>query len=258
MHKTTLSALILAVTASLAAPAALAQAVAKVNGVTIPQARADLLLRQAASQGRPDSPELREAVKQRMIESEVIVQEAVRLGLNKNAGVAAQLELVRQNVLVDAYVNEMAKRIVPSEESLKAAYEKLKDHPAASEYKAAHILLSSEKEARDVIAQLKGGASFEKLAAEKSKDEGSKAQGGDLGWSEPGKFVPQFAQAMVKLKKGELTEQPVQTNFGWHVIRMSDIRKLSFEALKPQLQQLVKQESVQKTVADLRAKAKVE
>ncbi len=256
MRKTLTLSLILATT-TLAPLAAFGQ-VARVNGTAIPQARADLLLRQATAQGRPDSPELRDAIKQRLIESEFIAQEAVKLGLNKNTTVAAQLDLVRQNVLLDAYANEIAKRHAPSEDALKAAYEKFKNHPAASEYKAAHILVSTEKEALDVIAQLKGGANFDKIAAEKSKDEGSKTQGGDLGWSDPGKFVRPFAEAMVKLKKGDLTEQPVQSNFGWHVIRLNDVRPISYDVLKPQLQQVVTQESLQKAVADLRAKAKIE
>lgn len=257
MHKITNLPLVLALAITLAAPAALAQ-VAKVNGTAIPQARADLMMREATAQGRPDTPELRDAVKQRLIESEVIAQEAVKLGLNKNANVAAQLDMARQNVLIGAYVNEMARRNVPSEESLKAAYEKLKNHPAASEYKVAHILVSTEKEANEIILQIKGGASFDKIAAEKSKDEGSKSQGGDLGWSDPGKFVRPFSEALVKLKKGELTDLPVQSNFGWHIIRLNDIRPISYEVLKPQVQQLVQRENVQKTIADLRAKSKVE
>lgn len=256
MRKTLTLSLILATT-TLVPLAAFGQ-VAKVNGIAIPQARADLMMREATAQGRPDTPELRDAVKQRLIESEMIAQEAIKLGLNKNASVAAQLDMARQNVLVGAYVNEMARRNVPSEDSLKAAYEKLKNHPAASEYKAAHILVSTEKEAQDLITQIKGGANFDKIAAEKSKDEGSKTQGGDLGWSDPGKFVRPFAEAMVKLKKGELTELPVQSNFGWHIIRLNDIRPVSYEVLKPQVQQLVQRESVQKTITDLRAKTKVE
>lgn len=256
MRKTLTLSLILATT-TLVPLAAFGQ-VAKVNGIAIPQARADLMMREATAQGRPDTPELRDAVKQRLVESEIVAQEAVKLGLNKNAGVAAQLDMARQNVLVGAYVNEMARRNVPTEESLKAAYEKLKNHPAASEYKAAHILVSTEKEAQELIVQLKGGVNFDKIAAEKSKDEGSKTQGGDLGWSDPGKFVRPFAEAMVKLKKGELTDLPVQSNFGWHIIRLNDIRPISYEVLKPQVQQLVQRESVQKTIADLRAKSKVE
>lgn len=239
------------------APAAQAQ-VAKVNGVTIPQSRADILLRDAVAQGRPESPELRDAVKNRLIESEVIAQEAVKLGLQKNAEVSARLDLARQQVLISAYFNEMARRNPASEDAMRQAHDRLKDHPAANEFKARHILVASEKEAKDIIAQLKGGASFAKLAAEKSRDEGSKAQGGELQWSVPTGYVRPFAEAMARLKKGTMTETPVQTNFGWHVIRLDDMRPVPFETLKPQLQQIVQRESAQKTVEELRAKAKIE
>lgn len=257
MNKPTALSLLLAVSAALAAPATLAQ-VAKVNGVTIPQARADVLLREVKAQGRQDSPELREMVKQELISREVMTQEAVRTGLNKNPEISAQLDLARQNVLVGAYLNEVARRNPVSEDALKKAHERFKDSPAASEYRARHILVASEVEAKNIIAQIKGGADFSKIAAEKSRDEGSKAQGGELQWAAPSSYVRPFAEALTRLKKGQLTETPVQTNFGWHVIRLEDQRPLAFEALKPQLQQVVQRENLQKAISDLRAKAKVE
>ncbi len=238
-------------------PVAQAQ-VAKVNDTAIPQARADVLVRDAAAQGRSDSPELRNLIKQRLIQSEIIAQEAVKLGLQKNAEIGSRLELARQQVLANAYFNEMSRRNPVTEDAMRQAHERLKDHPAANEYKARHILVASEKEAQDIIAQLKGGADFAKIAPEKSRDEGSKGQGGELQWSAPTAYVRPFAEAMFKLKKGGTTEAPVQTNFGWHVIRLDDMRPMSFDALKPQLQQLVQQENVQKFVNELRAKAKIE
>lgn len=257
MHKTTVISLALAVTAALAAPAALAQ-VAKVNGVTIPQSRSDALAREATAQGRADNPELRNMIKQELISREVMAQEAVRLGLNKNPEVSTQLDLNRQAVLSRAYVNDIVKRNPPTEEALRKAYEQNKDQPAASEYKARHILVGTEAEAKTLITQINGGADFAKLAAEKSRDEGSKGQGGELNWSPVNSYVRPFAEAMVQLKKGEMTAAPVQSQFGWHIIRLDDKRGLSYEVLKPQLQQFVQQESVQKAIADLRAKAKVE
>lgn len=257
MNKPTVLSLLLAVSAAFAAPATLAQ-VAKVNGVTIPQARADVLLREVKAQGRQDSPELREMVKQELISREVMTQEAVRTGLNKNPEISAQLDLARQNVLVGAYLNEVARRNPVSEDALKKAHERFKDSPAASEYRARHILVATEAEAKDIITQIKGGADFAKIAAEKSRDEGSKAQGGELQWAAPSSYVRPFAEALTRLKKGQLTETPVQTNFGWHVIRLEDQRPLAFEALKPQLQQVVQRENLQKAISDLRAKAKVE
>jgi peptidyl-prolyl cis-trans isomerase C len=257
MQKTTAVHLMIAVAAALAAPAAIAQ-VAKVNGVTIPQARVDALLRDVTAQGRQDTPELRKMIKERLIESEIMTQEAVRLGLNKNPEISALLELTRQQVLVNAYVNEMARRNPATEDAMKKAHERFKDSPAANEYRSRHILVGSEAEANALIKQIKDGADFAKLAAEKSRDEGTKAKGGELDWAVPATYVRPFAEALARLKKGDMTEAPVQTNFGWHVIRLEDIRPVAYETLKPQLQQVVQRENVQKAVAELRAKAKVE
>jgi len=257
MQRSVVFSAIIAVAAAIAAPAAVAQ-VAKVNGSTIPQARADALLREVTAQGRQDTPELRKMIKERLIESEIMSQEAVRLGLNKNPEVSAQLELSRQQVLVNAYVNEMARRNPATEDAMKQAHERFKNSPAANEFRSRHILVATEAEANTVIKQLKGGADFAKLATEKSRDEGTKAKGGELDWAVPATYVRPFAEALARLKKGETTETPVQTNFGWHVIRLEDTRPVAYETLKPQLQQVVQRENVQKAVADLRAKAKIE
>jgi len=257
MQKTTAVHVMIAVATALAAPAAVAQ-VAKVNGVTIPQARADALLRDVTAQGRQDTPELRKMIKERLIDSEIMTQEAVRLGINKNPEVSGQLELARQQVLVNAFVNEMARRNPATEDAMKKAHERFKDSPAANEFRSRHILVASEAEANAIIKQIKDGADFAKLASEKSRDEGTKAKGGELDWAVPATYVRPFAEALARLKKGGMTEAPVQTNFGWHVIRLEDIRPVPYETLKQQLQQVVQQENVQKAVADLRAKAKVE
>lgn len=257
MQKSTAVHLMIAVAAALAAPTAIAQ-VAKVNGVTIPQARAEALLREVTAQGRQDTPELRKMIKERLIESEIMTQEALRLGLNKKPEVSAQLELTRQQVLVNAYVNEMARRNPATEDAMKKAHERFKDSPAANEYRSRHILVGSEAEANSLIKQIKDGADFAQLATEKSRDEGTKAKGGELDWAVPATYVRPFAEALARLKKGDMTEAPVQTNFGWHVIRLEDIRPVAYETLKPQLQQVVQRENVQKAVAELRAKAKVE
>ena len=257
MRTKTLSTLLLAAVAALFAQAALAQ-VAKVNGVNIPQARVDALLGEVTAQGRPDSPELREAIKKRLIESELISQEAVKLGLNKRSEVAAQIDLSRQQALVGAYFNDIARRNPVSEDAMKKAHERFKDSPAASEYKARHILVQTEAEAKTLITQINGGADFSKLAAEKSRDECSKSQGGELAWSPATNYVAPFRDALIKIKKGEMTAAPVQTQFGWHIIRLDDQRPLSYETLKPQLQRVVQQENAQKALEELRAKAKIE
>jgi peptidyl-prolyl cis-trans isomerase C len=235
--------------------------VARVNGVAIPQQQLDLLVKNLVAQGRPDSPELREAVKQQMINRELMVQEAARRGLDKNSEVATRLAFARQDVLSTAYVNETFRTNPVTDEALRKEYERIKAQLGAREYKVRHILVAKEDEAKEVIALIRKGGSFEKLAAERSMDPGSKVNGGDLDWGPPGRYVKPFADALPKLKKGQVTEAPVQTQFGWHVIRVDDERatKLpSFEEAKPQLQQMLQGQIVDKAVADLRAKAKIE
>jgi peptidyl-prolyl cis-trans isomerase C len=236
-------------------------ALAKVNGVTIPQSRADILIKEMTAQGRPDTPEMRNAIKQELINREIVAQEAVKKGLHKKPEVVTQIDLQRQAVLINAYLQDYLKAHPVSDDDLRKEYERAKAATGAREYKVRHILLETEDEAKQVTAQLKKGASFEKLAAEKSKDQGSKGRGGDLDWATPARYVPAFGQAITKLKKGQMTDAPVQTQFGWHVIRVDDERPAkfpSFEEAKPQIEQQMRQQTVSKAFSDLRAKAKVE
>ena len=236
------------------------QNVARVNGVAIPQQHFDLLIKNLVAQGRPDSPEMRDAIKQQMISRELMVQEAAKRGLDKNPETAARLTFSRQDILSNAYIQEILRANPVTDDMVKKEYERIKAQ-SAKEYKTRHILVEKEDEAKNIIAQLKKGASFEKLAAEKSNDPGSKTNGGDLDWSMPSRFVKPFGDAMVKLKKGQVTDTPVHTNFGWHVIRVDDERAAKipgFDEAKPQVQQGLQNQAVEKAIADLRAKAKIE
>ncbi|MDP1997614.1 MAG: peptidyl-prolyl cis-trans isomerase [Gallionella sp.] len=253
---------VLAILGALAINPAFAEdkSAALVNGVSIPQARIDLRVKAAAAQGQADSPELRKAIRDDMINLEVMAQEAVKAGLDKNTDVVQQVELAKQSVLVGAFVQDYVKNHPISEDQLKQEYDKLKTKLGNKEYNTRHILVGTEAEAKDIIAQLGKKAKFEKLAA-KSKDTGSAAQGGSLGWAVPSNFVPEFANALLNLKKGEYTKVPVQSQFGWHVIKLDDTRELkvpSFEEVKPQLQQHLQQQSIKKAIDELRAKAKIE
>ena len=236
------------------------QNVARVNGVAIPQQHFDILIKNLVAQGRPDSPEMRDAIKQQMISRELMVQEAAKRGLDKNPETAARLTFSRQDILSNAYIQDILRANPVTDDMVKKEYERIKAQ-STKEYKARHILVEKEDDAKDIIAQLKKGASFEKLAAEKSNDPGSKTNGGDLDWSMPSRFVKPFGDAMVKLKKGQFTETPVRTNFGWHVIRVDDERAAKipgFDEAKPQVQQGLQNQAVEKAIADLRAKAKIE
>lgn len=239
--------------------------VIKVNGVTIPQQRVEFFVRNVVSQGRPDTPELRSMVKEELINRELLAQEATRRGLDKSPEVAVQLDIAKQEILMGSLVRDVARTNTVSEDAVKKEYERLKGQLGAREYKARHILVDKEDEAREIIAQIKKGASFEKLAGERSKDPGSKARGGELEWSPAANYVKPFGDALARLKKGQMTDNPVQSNFGWHVIRVDDERPTKvppFEQVKPNLQQQLQQQAQKqaydKTISDLRAKAKIE
>jgi peptidyl-prolyl cis-trans isomerase C len=248
-----------AIAAAVAAPAH-AQSV-KVDGKEIPASRIETALKLRLAQGQADTPELRQAVREQLINQELFAREAEKKGLHKQGEVAAQIDLTTKEILATAFLREVLRTNPVTDDALKKEYERLKPQQPAKEYRAHHILVDKEDEAKGLIAQLKKGANFEKLATANSKDQGSKGRGGELDWSPAERYVKPFGDALAKLKKGQVTEAPVQTNFGWHVIRLDDERASkipSFEEAKPQLQQMMQNQVVQKALADLRAKAKIE
>lgn len=251
--------------AALAASAHAQTSVTKVNGVTIPPQRVEFFVRNVVAQGRQDTPELRNMVREELINRELLAQEAARRGLDKNPEVAVQLDIARQEILMGSLMRDVVKGGAVPEDTVRKEYDRLKGQLGSREYKARHILVDKEDEAKEIIAQIKKGASFEKLAAEKSKDPGSKVRGGELDWSAAGHYVKPFGDALGRLKKGQMTDAPVQSNFGWHVIRLDDDRPTKvppYEQVKQNLQQQLTQQAqkqaYEKTIADLRAKAKIE
>ena len=235
--------------------------VAKVNGVAIPQSRLELMVKASVAQGQQDGPELRKALRENLIAEEILAQEAIKKKLDKDPETIAQLEIARQAVLVRAFQADYIKNNAVSDDTLRKEYEVLKVQMGDKEYKARHILVENENTARDIIASLKKGGNFAKIAVEKSIDDGSKENGGELNWSPPAAYVRPFSEALVKLSKGGMTEQPVQTSFGWHVIQLMDTRPMEvppFEEVKQNIQQRVLQREFATVVQDLRSKAKVE
>lgn len=250
----------LSVLALFATSAQAADPYAKVNGKPIPANRAEVLMANQLAQGQAKTPELEKAVKEELVRREVLAQAATAKGMDKKADVQAQVELARQGVLIGAYLNEFARGVKITDEDVKKEYDTLKGALGDKEYKARHVLVEKEDEAKDIIARLKKGEKFEELA-KVSKDPGSKEKGGELGWANKASYVPPFAEAMSKLAKGKYTEAPVQSNFGWHVIQLDDVRELkapNFDDVKPQIIQRMRQMAVEKHILDLRAKAKVE
>ena len=243
-----------------AAGAAHAQNIATVNGIAIPMSRADAMVKEMVSQGRPDSPQIRQDIKQELINREIMMQEASKLGIAGQPDVATQLEFARQNVLVRAYIQEYFKRNAITDAEVKGEYDKIKQELGEKEYRARHILVKTEDIAKGIIAKLKGNGKFEELA-KASEDPGSKDKGGDLDWATPNTFVPEFSQAMLKLKKGEVTQTPVKSQFGFHVIKLEDTRDTqlpSMDEAKPRILEVLQRGRFEKMLADLRAKAKVE
>lgn len=242
--------------------AAASAAAATVNGTAISKNRVELLVKQRTGMGQPDNAETRKSIIDQLAMQLLVSQEALKKGLDKTPEVMDQIDLTKQSILANAFVQDYIKNNPVSDDMLKAEYDKIKAQMSGSEYKARHILVEKEADAKDIIAKLKKDIkAFDKLAKDKSKDPGSKAQGGDLGWFDMRSMVPEFGDAVAKLEKGKFTVEPVKTQFGYHVIMLEDSRPLqapSFEQVKPGLSQQVQQQNLKKLVDDMRAAAKIE
>jgi peptidyl-prolyl cis-trans isomerase C len=261
MKKQVLIASALVSLLSLGATAALAQNIAIVNGKAVPKARMDSLSQQFQSTGRPITPEVQEQMRQHLISLEVFTQEADKLGLASSDEFKAQMELARQTVLANQLIKDFEKKNAVTDELLKAEYDKFAAANGGKEIKARHILVDKEADAAAIIASLKKGAKFDEIAKKRSKDTGSGAKGGDLDWANPSSYVPEFSAALLALKKGQLTDKAVKTQFGFHVIRVDDVRDIklpAFDEVKPQIADQMKQDKRATYQRDLMGKAKVE
>ena len=247
---------------SAAAASAAAGGKMVVNGVTIPQARIDAMNKELSAQGQPDTAERHAAVKEELVNREILAQAAAKRGLDKNPDVQAQMDMARQAVLVRALFESEVKANPITDADLQKQYEQFKGQMGTNEYKVAHILVDKEEDAKAIIDQLKRNPNdFAKLAKEKSKDPGSKDNGGDLDWGPSARYVKPFADAVQSQPKGQISAAPVKSDFGYHVIRVDDVRPLKvpeFTELKEQFRQRAQQQQIQKMVMDLRSKAKVE
>ncbi len=261
MKKTFLAASSLAVLLSLGSFAASAQNVAIVNGKAVPKTRLDALTQQIERSGRPVTPDMQAQLREEVIAREIFMQEADKLGLGATDSFKAQMELARQTLLIRELFADYEKKNPITDAMLKAEYDKFAATNGGKEYKARHILVEKEADAKTIIASLKKGGKFEDIAKKQSKDTGSGANGGDLDWANPTSYVPEFSEAMTKLNKGQLTEAPIKTQFGFHVIRVDDIRDIKlpvFDEVKPQIAQQMQQERLGAFQQSLRTKAKIE
>jgi peptidyl-prolyl cis-trans isomerase C len=274
MQLVKISMLLAALAASLGASMAIEAAdtknkqkiVATVNGVPIPEARVDFVAKSqlAQAQGQQeDTPEFRNNIREILLTREVLYQEALKRKLDKNESYVTQLDLAKQQIILGVLFEDLGKTLQPSDADVRKEYEKVKAErggEAGKQYKSRHILVKEEADAKQIIAQLKGGANFEALAKEKSEDPGSKESGGELDWSEAEGYVQPFGMALKALKKGELTAEPVKTDYGYHIIELLDVRSVPFpdlEKVKPQIQQQLATKARDDYISNLRAKAKI-
>jgi peptidyl-prolyl cis-trans isomerase C len=254
--KHTLAAAVLLTTA-----AAWAQNVAIVNGKPVPSSRVEALEKQVASQGRPVTPDMKGQIKEEVINREVFMQEAQKRGIDGSDEYKTQIEQARELIMIRSLFSDYQKKNPVTDAEAKAEYDKFAAANGGKEYKARHILVEQEALANKLTADIKKGAKFEDLAKKNSKDPGSGANGGDLDWANPSNYVPEFAQALVALEKGKLTDKPVKSQFGWHIIRLDDVRQAQlppFEQVKPQITQQLTQQKLANFQRELREKAKVE
>ncbi|HYS63923.1 MAG TPA: peptidylprolyl isomerase [Paraburkholderia sp.] len=247
--------------AAFAAAPAFAQNIAVVNGTPIPKARADALIDQLVHQGQQNTPQLQMAVREELVNREILMQEALRRGLPNRPDIKAQIAVAQQTVVLRALIEDFVKTNTPSDAEVTARYNALIKDAGGKEYHLHHILVDNEQQAKDLIAKIKGGASFEDLARQFSKDPGSGKNGGDLDWSDPKAYVPEFADAATHLQKGQMTDTPVRTQFGWHIIRVDDVRNITpppLEQVRPQIVQQIQQEKLQAFEEGLRKNAKIQ
>jgi peptidyl-prolyl cis-trans isomerase C len=259
MKKQLLSAATAAL-ALMAAPA-FAQNIAVVNGKPVPSSRIEVLKQQVERSGRPVTPEVLAQIKEELVAREIFMQEAKKRGLDATEDYKNQLELARQTILIRDLFADFQKKNPVTDAEIKAEYDKFVAANGGKEYRARHILVEKEDEAKALIADIKKGAKFEDLAKKMSKDPGSGANGGDLDWAAAGSYVPEFSGAMVKLDKGQMTDAPVKSQFGFHIIRVDDVREAQLpklEEVKPQIAQQLQQQKLSGYQDSLRSKAKIQ
>ena len=246
---------------ALAPSAFAADAVATVNGKQIKQSVYDVITKDITASGQKVDDNTKNAIINELVSSELVYQEAQRLGLDKQPEFLVREELGRRKLLTNVFLQDYLKKNPVSDADTKAAYEQYKKAYGDKEYSARHILVKTEAEAKDIIAQLNKGGDFAKLAKEKSLDPGSKDKGGDLGWFSPASMVKPFSDVAANLQKGAISASPVQTQFGWHIIKLVDTRPaqpLAYEKVKDGLQKNLQQRHLEKMMSDLRSKAKID
>lgn len=233
---------------------------AVVNGKEIPALYGELVKREMA-QGKAVTPQLDVQVRESLVNLELLSRAAMDKGLDKEARLAAAMDIRRKDMLAKAFLEDYVKSHPVKDDEIKALYDKAKAEPTQVEYRARHILVKTEAEAKKIIADLGKKAKFEDLAKKLSKDPGSAKNGGALDWSDREAFVKEFSDAMAGLKKGQFTKTPVKTQFGYHVIRLDDTRTAELppmEAVRGEIVKQLQQQRIRDAITAARASAKIE
>ena len=236
--------------------------VATVNGSPIPRANYDAFLKNLL-QGKPATDltaDQKNQVLDELITMKLVSAQADKDGLDKDPEVAANLEVIRMRILSDAESQKILKGKEPTDAELHAEYDSAIASMDKTEYHARHILVPTKEKADQLIKKLKSGAKFEDVAKAESTDN-SKTSGGDLGWFTTSRMVKPFGDAVKTLKKGDITPEPVQTQYGWHIIKLEDTRDVTpppFDQVKPQVIKGVMQKKLAAYVDDLKKNAKIE
>jgi len=233
---------------------------ATVNGKPIKQSLMDYIVKNASDAGKKVDDDTRANILEKLITNEVIDQEAQRVGIDKQTEFQAKEELTLHELRINAYLEDYIKKNPIDDKALQAEYDKQKADFKGKEYKASHILVGTEEEAKDIIQQLSNGSDFANIAKDKSTDTGSKENGGDLGWFAPANMVQPFSEAVAKLEKGKYSPTPVKSEYGWHVIRLDDVRDSTpptFESSKENLRKTLVGIQLDKLVNGLKSKAKI-
>jgi peptidyl-prolyl cis-trans isomerase C len=262
MKKHSLLSAVLGTLLVVASGLAAAQNLAIVNGKPVPKSRLEALKTQLQKQGRPITPEMEAQLKDEVIAREMFMQEAQKQGLDATEEFKTQMELARQSILIRELVADYQRKNPVTDADIQAEYDKyVKQNGGKKEYKARHVLVEKEEQALAILASLKKGGKFEEIAKKQSKDTGSGARGGDLDWANADSYVKEFSDAMAALKKGQTTDKPVKSQFGWHVIRLDDVRDAQIpklEEVKQEIAQQLQQQKMADFQTQVRAKYKVE
>ena len=234
---------------------------ASVNGVAIPQVEARIILEERRASGATDSPALQNAVRNQLIGRELFAQQARKLGLDRDTTVQARIRMGSEEILARAYQQDYIAKNPPTDEQVRKEYDSTRQRSGDKEFHLRQIVLASEDEAKGVIARLRSGESLQSLATQ-SRDESSRNRGSDLGWISPGNLLPQFAEAVQKLTKGQYTTQPVKSPSGWHVLLLEEQRPFAmppYDAkMQAQIRQVLARQALAANLAELTKAAKIE